>query len=142
MPIGDGSIARAIGRGLKDRFPIGGAILETLGPEVIQAIQGPNHIADVEALAGKLEKVAKQEPEVVNNLNLESPLQSGTTIGNGVTLTMLGSALGLVFFQWWMTGTVTEGAFVAAFGMVFAGAGGAVYALYRRWAPNLKPLGK
>ena len=142
MPIGDGSIARAIGKGLKERFPIGGAILETLGPEVIQAIQGPNQIVDIGALAEKLEKVAKKEPEVVNNLNLESPLQSGTTWGNGVTLAALGSALGVAVWQYWTTGSITQEAFLALFSLGFVGIGGTVYALYRRWAPNLKPLGK
>ena len=142
MPIGDGSIARAIGKGLKERFPIGGAILETLGPEVIQAIQGPNHIADVEALAGKLEKVAAVQPQVVNNLNLESPLQSGTTWGNGITLVAVGPALGLVIWQYWQTGAVSQEAFIALFALLFAAGGGAVFSLARRWLPNLKPLGK
>ena len=132
MPIGDGSIARAIGKGLKERFPIGGAILETLGPEVIQAIQGPNQIVDIGALAEKLEKVAKKEPEVVNNLNLESPIQSGTTLAmGGALLTSGGVVIAMV-----RSGDIDVGMLSTQLAIIIA----SILGLWRRWGSGLKPL--
>ena len=132
MPIGDGSIARAIGKGLKEKFPIGGAILETLGPEVVKAIQGPNQIVDVEALAGKLEKVAKQEPEIQNNLGVEKWWQSGTTLGmGGALLTSLGALWGTI-----KLGNYDPEVIAPLLATVLA----SVFGLWRRWAPNLVPL--
>ena len=141
MKLGDGTIARAIARGLKERFPVGGAILETLGPEAVRAISG-QHEPDPEKMAARLEAAAAVDPVIKNNLNLESPLQSGTTWGNGITLVAVGPALGLVIWQYWQTGAVSQEAFIALFALLFAAGGGAVFSLARRWLPNLKPLGK
>lgn len=130
-PIGDGTIARAIARGLKERFPIGGAILETLGPEAIRAISG-QHDPDPEKMAARLETAAKQAPVLVNNLNLESPLQSGTTLGMaGALLTSAGALWGMV----------SAGNFdPAIMGPLIASVLASAWGLWRRWGSGLKPL--
>lgn len=131
MKIGDGTIARAIGRGLKERFPIGGAILETLGPEAVRAISGQNE-PDAEKMAARLEAIAAVDPVIKNNLNLESPLQSGTTLGMaGALLTALGAIWAMI-----ASGDIDP----AVMGPVIAGGLASGFGLFRRWAPNLKPL--
>lgn len=131
MPLGDGSIARAIGKGLKERFPIGGAILEALGPEAIRAISG-QHDPDQEKLAERLERAATVDPVLPNNVGVEKWWQSGTTLGMGGSLL---TALGALY------AAISNGVYDPAIlgplcGTVIA----SVLGLYRRWTPNLKPL--
>lgn len=127
MAFGDGSLLRALAGAAKQKHPIAAAVVETLGPAMIEAIQS----GDPE----KMEAAAKREPQVVNNLNLESPLQSG------VTVTSLGGLVGGALFlggYYLLAGTLPAemvgGYVISALG--FAGV------LLRRWMPNLKPLGK
>lgn len=132
MPIGDGMIGRAIARGLKERFPIGGAILETLGPEAVRAITGRQEEPDPEKIAERLEKVAVQQPQVVNNLNLEGPLQSGTTLGMaGALLTSAGALYALI-----RSGNYDP----AVMGPLVTAILASVFGLWRRWGKGLKPL--
>lgn len=134
MPLFDGSILKALGH------PIAGKIVETLSPPVIEAIRTATDAGD---LGRKLEKAAAENPEVKNNLNLEPPIRSGVTVGNGLSLAALGPAIGLCVYQllFTPTHTITQEAFMAAFALMFVGAGGSIYSLYRRWAPNLPFLG-
>lgn len=123
-PIGDGSLLRALGKGVKDKFPIAGAVVEVLGPAMVEAIQS----GDPE----KVEAAAKREPAVLNNLNLESPLRSGTTLGMaGALLTALGAIWAMI-----ASGDIDP----AVMGPVIAGGLASGFGLWRRWMPNLKPL--
>jgi hypothetical protein len=132
MPIGDGSIARAIGTGLKERFPIGGAILETLGPEAVKAITGQSQ-ESTETIAARLETAATRNPEIINSLNLESPLQSGTTLGMAGALLTAAGALYAVIFE---AGVYDPAVLGPLCGTILA----SLFGLWRRWVPNLKPL--
>lgn len=132
MTPGDGAIARAIGR----RFPIAGAILETLGPSIIDEIR--RQPADrpleeaVRAIAPAVERIAESHPEIANQMNLESPLRSGTTLGmGGALLTALGALAGLVRAGNWDP---------AVMGPLVATVLASLFGLWRRWAPNLRPL--
>lgn len=125
MPIGQG----IFGDLLKARFPIAGRIIETLGPDVVRAIQNN---PEPDKLAPVLEDIAKRQPEVKNNLNLEGPLQSGTTLG------MLAALLGALGAIWTMlkSGNLDP----AILGPLMATVLGSLFGLWRRWAPNLPPL--
>lgn len=125
ITIGDGQIAEAIGK----RFPIAGAILGVLGPAAVTVIQESK---TPEELGAKLEQVAKTNPEIVNNLNLEHPLQSGTTLGmGGALLTAAGALWALI--QAGNFDPALMGPLIAA--ILFN-----VFGLWRRWAPNLPPI--
>lgn len=123
-PIGDGSLLRALGKGVKDKFPIAGAVVETLGPAMIEAIQS----GDPE----KMELAAKREPQVVNNLNLESPAQSGTTWGMGIALLTAIGAIGSMI----QSGDIDP----AVLGPLIATVLASVFGLWRRWGSGLTPL--
>lgn len=119
--LGDGRLAGAIGT----KFPIAGAVLEILGPTMVAAIKTGDPV--------KIEDAARQDPVVLNNLNLEKPLQSGTTLGMaGALLTSLGAIWGMV----------SAGNFdPAVLGPLIASSMASAYGLYRRWTPGLNPVG-
>lgn len=125
MPIGDGQIAEAIGK----RFPIAGAILGVLGPAAVAVIQESK---TPEELGAKLEQVAKTNPQIINNLNLESPIQSGTTLGMGGALLTAAGALWAVI----QSGNLDP----AVMGPLIATILASLFGLWRRWAPNLPPI--
>jgi hypothetical protein len=132
MKLGDGTIARMIGRG----FPVAGGILEILGPEIIETIQKQPIGRPVEevitAIAPAVERIAERHPEIKNNLNLESPVQSGTTWGMGIALLTAGGAIAGMF----QTGNVDA----AVLGPLIATVLASLFGLWRRWGGNLKPL--
>lgn len=132
MKLGDRTIARLLGK----RFPIAGGILEIIGPDLIAEIQkqpvGRSVTEVVEAIAPAVERIAELHPEIKNNLNLESPLQSGTTWGMGIALLTSGGAL-------W--GMIQAGNFDAAvMGPLIAAILASVFGLVRRWGGSFKPL--
>lgn len=120
MPLGDGHLADAIGT----KFPIAGAVLSILGPTMVAAIKTGDPV--------KIEDAARQDPAVINNLNLEGPLQSGTTLGMaGALLTSLGAIWAMV-----AAGNLDP----AVLGPLIATVLASLFGLWRRWGSGLKPL--
>ena len=126
MPFGDGKL---LGKAIGARFPIAGAIFETLTPQVVEAIRGSH---SVESLHERVEEAAKNKPEVVNNLNLESPIQSGTTLAmGGALLTSGGVVIAMV-----RSGDIDVGMLSTQLAIIIA----SILGLWRRWGSGLKPL--
>lgn len=120
MTPGDGQLARAIGT----KFPIAGAVLGILGPTMVAALKTGD--------PAKIEDAARQDPVVLNNLNLEKPWQSGTTLG------MAGGLLTALAAIW---GMISDGNFdPAVLGPLIATVLSCAWGIWRRWAPSLPPL--
>lgn len=135
----DGPVIRAI----KERFPIGGAVIETMGPRIIDEIRrqpaGRPMAEVVEAVAPAIEQIARQNPEIKNNLNLEKPVQSRVVVGSTIALiaslfTAIAQLLGM--FQDFDLTTFDFAMAGALLGAIW----GSGYALYGRLASGLKPL--
>lgn len=124
MPIGDGSLLRAITGAARKKHPIAAAVVDVLGETMVEAIQSGD--------PQRVEAAAKKEPAVLNNLNLESPLQSGTTLGMAGALL---SGLGAIYAM------LSAGNFdPAVLGPIIATVLASGWGLYRRWGSGLKPL--
>lgn len=98
---------------LKKQFPIGTAIAEILGTKIIDAIKqqpaGRPVAEAVTSLVPELEEIAKKNPEIINQMNLEPLSQSRVMQGSVVVLlsTLIGAGAHLASmvqgFDGWST---------------------------------------
>ncbi|MDO8535146.1 MAG: hypothetical protein Q7S17_10465 [Xanthobacteraceae bacterium] len=141
MPIGDGKL---VGAAVSARFPIAGKILETIGPEIINALRAQpatgksiKEVAD--AVAPIIEKIAKADPVMVNDLGAEPVLKSRIVVMGTMALittlfTIVNQLAGM--FQAFSLSTfdyVTAGGLMGS--VVFI-----VWTLYGRLKEGLRPL--
>jgi len=136
MPVDGKLIGKAIGA----RFPFAGAIIEMLGPRVIDAIRSQPRdkplAAAVEAIAPTVEAIIEGDPELKNSLNLESPAESRTTVwGAGTALLGLSGVIAIAKAAW-EGGEFNVEAFAIALGSLVTG----VNVVRGRWASGLGPL--
>lgn len=117
---------------MKQQF-LGGLLVKTVLPIAVKAVIEK---ATDRGTAVKIETAIKSDPAALNDLNGEAWYRSRVGIGSlvaavSVVLPPLANMAG-----WGVTSSE-----IAEFGQALITLGGAVYALYGRFWPGLKPIG-
>lgn len=118
-----------------------GAVLPTILAGAIEGAvrgavqQATGSTSGTDTIAKDVVKRLEQNPAVVNQVNAEAPYQSRVAVGSvvsalGVIIPVLGRLAG-----WDIDGNYVVEVITAAMTL-----GGALYALYGRFVPGLKPL--
>lgn len=118
----------------RSRPIIGGLLKAALQPAIEEArAKGGKTVSEVvDTVAPVIAARIEADPVLRNNLNQETPAQSRTTLGAiGIIMVSLGSIWAML-----KSGTFDQMVFSAQITAIV----GAVYVLYGRWWPNLKPL--
>lgn len=118
---------------------VAGAVLPSILAGAIEgAVKGALQkapTASPDAIAGTVVKDLAANPVVVNEVSAEKPYQSRVAVGSAVSaLGVIIPALGKLF-GWDIDGNYVVDVITSAMTL-----GGALYALYGRFAPGLKPL--
>lgn len=129
-----------IANALKAKYPIGAAIASLLGKGIIEVLKGqpPGRPTTevVREIIPRLEEVARNNPESINNFNLEKPLESRTTVWAAGTVLIGLATLGTMLKNAWNTGELNVEAFSVAVGSIVTG----LAVIRGRWANGLEPL--
>lgn len=139
MPLGNGIFGDII----KAKFPIAGALLQKLGPDVIDAIRkqpADRPIDEVaHAVAPAIERAVENNPVIKNNLNLE-PLPQSRVV-QGSVFAMLAAIFGAIsaLVHMGQTFNIETFDFTAA-GSAVAVIVGTGWALYGRLKGGLPPF--